>query len=759
MDDPTRQENEIFESEVRRIARELWPTAGGGAVIFDGREHDGVFETEECIHLIEATTSRRKDKAVEDVRKLTTLASKLQKRSPSKAVKCWFVTRDDPTADQRAVADKHTPLAAALSFSQFQSKLIDAKSYLAARDNYPFGSVRDPGTGDPSPKVKYIPLDLLDLRSRISMSVDQVLAALTDAQRLVLLGDYGIGKSMTLRHLFQELRKRHLRGDTPSFPVYLNLRDHFGQTDPAEILERHARIIGFPQPLHLVRVWRAGYVILFLDGFDEITTIGIQGLWKRLQENRFRAMEPVRQFVRQHPFNAGLALAGREHFFDTEGERHKGLGLRPGTIELSVAEFTDEQIRTYLEKTGLTGSIPDWLPSRPLLVGYLAAKGLLQSQGNEEGISGAPDPATGWDRLLEAVAEREAQIEAGIDGPTVRRILERLATKARSNEGGLGPLSADDIVSAFRDVCGYSPDDRGMVLLQRLPGLGIDRAEEETRAFIDEDFADACRAGDVAEFIARPYESISQFQIAECPLMTLGVSVAAKRSEGTSPKQLNAALRLANEALALVLASDLCRVAMERGVDVEEQIYIRGVLIPELECGESSGNCARLCFQDCFFTRVGIDLDVKPDALPRFQRCYIGELDGRLSLTDLPAGVFDDECVIEEFTAHGETTSEIMALSLPLGVRVLLTVLKKLYQRRGSGRKEGALFRGLDHRSKRLVGSVLRIVERQNLAVPYRRRDGVIWLPERAATKRVGRILASPTTVQDAAVREAGTLE
>jgi len=45
-----------FENEVRRIARQLWPAAAhDGAAIINGRETDGVFVTEECVHLIECT--------------------------------------------------------------------------------------------------------------------------------------------------------------------------------------------------------------------------------------------------------------------------------------------------------------------------------------------------------------------------------------------------------------------------------------------------------------------------------------------------------------------------------------------------------------------------------------------------------------------------------------------------------------------------------------------------------------------------------
>jgi hypothetical protein len=121
MNDTTREENERFENEVRRIARQLWPgTQFSGAIIVDGRERDGVFETDECFHLLEATTSRRKEKAQEDVGKLVGLAPKLQRKTATKGVRCWFVTRDEPTSEQRKVAEKHRPLVTVLSFSQFQ---------------------------------------------------------------------------------------------------------------------------------------------------------------------------------------------------------------------------------------------------------------------------------------------------------------------------------------------------------------------------------------------------------------------------------------------------------------------------------------------------------------------------------------------------------------------------------------------------------------------------------------------------------------
>ena len=60
-----------FENEVRRIAGLLWPTAGaGGSVMHHGREHDGLYWTEDAVHAVEATTSRSLKKAREDMDKM-----------------------------------------------------------------------------------------------------------------------------------------------------------------------------------------------------------------------------------------------------------------------------------------------------------------------------------------------------------------------------------------------------------------------------------------------------------------------------------------------------------------------------------------------------------------------------------------------------------------------------------------------------------------------------------------------------------------
>jgi hypothetical protein len=388
----------------------------------------------------------------------------------------------------------------------------------------------------------------------------------------------------------------------------------------------------------------------------------------------------------------------------------------------------------------------------------LASKGLL----NEVVGQWAADlePAVGWDLLLERIADREAQAEAGIDGTTVRRILERLATRSRSTPDGLASLATDDIVTAFREVCGYPPDDRGMLLLQRLPGLGVEQGESETRRFIDESFAETCRAGDIHVFTQNPYDTGLFPGPLECAAGSLGVSVAGVKFQGSafSSAKVTAAVERACALGNNYLAADLVLAAIEARHEITSEVYVKDVLIPEVEFAADMPRTALVHFQDCLFGRLELDPEVDAAALPQFHRCFLATLEGRVSVADLPSGVFHD-CVFDTFVTGAGTTDQVLDLQLPLGVRVLITVLKKLFERRGRGRKENALYRGLDYRARRLVPDVLQLLKANAVAFPCRRGMDTIWLPDRSARARAGKIVLSPSAREDPLVIAAAELE
>jgi len=743
-----------FENEVRRIARLLWPTAQyGGAAMEDNKERDGVFESDEFVHLVECTISRQKYKAEQDSEKLQKLAKRMGARHPTKFVKGSFITLHEPTADQRSVFQKAQGRVVIVSFDQFRAKLIDGRSYLGLRDNYAFGSVRDPETGRATTALDYVPLDILDSTAKLH-DVDSICGELLEGRHIVLLGDYGAGKSATMREMYFQLAARFRASKSLRFPVLLNLRDHHGQTEPVEALERHARRVGFAPPESLVRAWRAGMVTLLLDGFDEIATAGWAGKTKRLKDLRYRSMELIRSFVRDTPEATGLGLAGREHFFDGPREMVTALGVSQGFRRYSLSEFSEQQVTVFLGRAGWSEAIPEWVPARPLLLGYLASRNLLQETLEVEAGSG---PAAGWNSLLERISGREAEIEPGIDPGTVRRLVEHLATLARNSPGGVGPLPADRIATAFTDVCGYPPDDRGAVLLHRLPGLGGHSAEDGSRVFIDKDFAAAAQGGALFRYIESPFTEKLDAEHWQTALPELGIEVAAYRcakAEFSSAKITAALDRAVQQQRSDTLCADMCLVLAKRGESYAgPKIFVKDSLIPKLELGASEADLSGIEFQDCIFGHL--EYGVESEKSPRFVRCYFGLLEGRAGLRDLPESTFV-EPTVEAFENPAQTTNAILGLELPLGTRVVLTILKKLYAQSGSGRRESAFIKGLDPRAQQVVPAAVVLLRRRGFATRTKQGDQIVWLPTKSSTvrKRALGMLASPHTSDDPLILE-----
>jgi hypothetical protein len=748
-----------FEQEVQRIARYRWPSAEySGSEMFAGKERDGIFITEDCVHLVECTTSREKAKAEKDLGKLFELFKSHRKTHSDKAIKCWFVTQHEPTADQRACRKgvKGAPenLFNILSFAQFQSKLVDSHEYLQLRQQHKFGSIYDPKTGSTTADVQYVEVGLMINGESEHRSAEFIANSCLVGERFSLLGEYGVGKSMTLREIFRSLAQSHRQSKTPQFPIYLNLREHQGQPDPAEILERHARNIGFPKPSQLVRAWKAGYVVLLLDGFDEVSSQGLQGAWRRLRDARSASMAGLRRLVTESPDKIGIALAGREHFFDTEDERKKAIGQTSAWKDIRLDEFSEKQIATLVRQFGFTGEIPSWVPSRPLLLSTLFARGLSADATKE--LSFVHDPAAGWNLLLDEVCNREARIESGISGENVRAILEALSTLARCKDSGIGPLAPNDIVGAFHSECGFTPTDEALIVLQRLPGLGRDpTAADESRAFVDTEFADACRAGDFVRFCKDPFGSghAKRLEGTRNVVGATGIAVSASLLEtsGFNDGKLTAAIkvvgRLGQSAVGATPA-DLMQLALKMDYPIKEPIQMAKLLVDRLEIDKTRMDLVNVTFVDCFFNGVDLAPEVTNASCPLFQGCLIQELDGRVSSKDLPAGRFSDTYV-EVFLSSAGTTSSTMDLEIPAAAKVLVTILKKLFVQSLSGRKENALYRGLDSDHQTKVGAVLSMIKSHSLVTTSERAGDPIWIPVRRMRSRVLSMIASPATSVD----------
>lgn len=731
-----------FEKEVIKIAGHLWPEAfGGGSEVVNGSERDGVFVTEDSVQLIECTISRTKEKAEKDVKKLSSLVREMQRRHPDKAVKGWFITKDEPTADQRAVVNSQGYLVTTCSFEKFQSKLIDAWNYFNCRSNYPFGSVRDPKTGEYKFEEDYIDIDLFEIfHEEVSWNIEKITQELLNGKTFLIQGHYGVGKSMALKEVYKNLIKRYNAKSTVKFPIYINLRDHHGQTNPVEAIERHSRNIGFKNPEHLVRAWRAGYIILVLDGFDELAAFGWAGKTSTLKEIRYKSMELVREFLKQNPTNVGCLIAGRINYFDSTKECEKSFNLSAKTTILKIGDFTTEQVKQYLQKRKLDANIPNWIPTRPLLLGYLVAKGILNASLINDGIE---EPAEGWDFLLDKICKREASIEAGLAPETIREIIEGIASVARVFQNGLGPLYQDDLERIFTQKCGYPPDDRALVLLQRLPGLAPQDQQDGSRYFIDQMLASAAKAGEIVKYIYNPYD----YKISSDPrkwqesLDAVGIQVIAFKIPEVGNGIMEEAIINAKRIDADVLSIDVIMVLNYLGKPwTREPVIFHDILIPSFEIKKET-NWSRVTFQDTIFRELNFEEMPDQNTSPRFNGCIIGTLIGCAHVDLIPNEIFDGTTV-DNYETQETTTTALLNLDLPITVKVGLTILKKLYLQAGGGRQENSFYRGLTTREQTYIPNVLEYFKQVGLAIPSKRSDSnKVWQASKACFGRVRHIL------------------
>ena len=774
--DPNAEFEKAFEIEVRRVAESLWPQSKGGPAADAGRERDGVYVSAEAVYLIEATVSARADKAQKDCKKLADLILLYRKRFPDRIVKGYFIVAASPNRYQieeheRVLKNNRLqPYELVIQhFEAFRRRLIDVNAYLEVRRVAPFGSVADPRTGNNLDHTAYVAPDFLEAKTGKTWSVEQIADALASrsGKRFLLLGDYGAGKSMTLRQVFRLLVPDAVTGKTSRFPVALNLREHYGQIDPVEALMRHASSIGFDRDA-LIRAWRAGYTTLLLDGFDELSTARVVGSAAQFRSLRYSSAELIRNFIHDTPAESGIIVTGREHYFDNAGERDRALGTTVQFATVSLNEFTDEQIAAFLKQQGVEGRVPSWLPSKPLLLGYLAANGLLTELTVQ---SKDLPPADAWDFLLSKICERESR-QAGLDPLELREILERLATRARTSNDGIGPLFPDEIWQTFAEVTGRSPDDRASVQLQRLPGLGaavdtligVQEADSQSRAFVDDDLADAARAGDVVRFISSPFDFTNRANLRlgewKCGLRPLGVDVCLFRLKdvrATAKQVASAAVAASNMTGGDRLAMDIVQSMAAGGFGFEHngQCTITNVDCDMFRIDEDMPDLQLVHFVDCVFDVLVVERALWEARSPRFRGCLIDTLEGSSSLQDIGMPVFDAGCRAEKVIDRSKTTAGLLGLPMSAKCAVLLTILKKLYLQSGRGRAESALNRGLNGEQRGCVRGALEIAKSNGVAIKSSGSHGDIWLPNRSQRARVLALLASPMTSSDPMILEA----
>lgn len=737
-----------FEQRALALARAIHdPLGHQGPVMFGGAERDAVFIDDTNVFAYEFTTRRDKAKAEHDAKKLAEHLTALQ-RLPEHRFKVFqgrFVTEQEPTAEQRAAVAEAARAAGVnivpMSLVTLRRWMVDTENYISLRLNAPFGSAGSSMDSIRNDKRQrpYVQPTFSDPSTSQSLDLGDLFENIESGKRIVVRGDFGIGKSAALAQLFTLLRKAYFKDPaTRRFPIHINLRDLRGLRTAREALARHCEDIAFPNERSLIAAWRAGNCDLLLDGFDELVPVQWVGNVKHLADVRKTALQSVRELIRETPASSGILVAGRAQYFSGNAEVIEALGLPGDTRICDLQDFSEDQVREYL---GDPAQLPDWIPTRPVLLQFWL--GLSMEKFD------ALTPGATWREFLVRIAQREGERVSTISADNILRLMSSVATSALGGTAAGSEITPEDLMDAYLEVFGRHPDDEGLQALMRLPGLSPGDPGTSGRRFVDEDLRDSAFGISLAEYIGAP-EMDGRLNRSSWTTATAGLAgdVAAAQLEHLEfqPTQCLAAIRARMRrglCDAVLLEVARCADSMSAKHEQQPQLVINEVMLPYLNAnGEGFAGTAR--FTDCLIDELdlsSLDLD---GPLPTLTGCLIQTLQGYSAIPARASGAFHD-CEIQNFSPRDRTTDGIMELThRSVEERVALTILKKLYAQRGSGRKIGALARGLSQKDRQYAAPAIERLERLGFLTRHSGQPDTIVLPVRSRRVEALQVLENP---------------
>jgi len=643
----------------------------------------------------------------------------------------YIVLPRDATPAMQAVAEDNK--LTVLSISQLAALFFEFPRYATARVSAAFGSSIDPLTGD-TDKTDYVPVSYSDQETGKAYSVSDVADALLSGRNVVLLGEYGSGKSRCIRQIFS-----HLASDWDinfAFPFAINLRECWGLNSADEIIRRSLDLLGLDDlRAKAVRAFNSHSLILLLDGFDEIGSQAWSAEEARLRQLRARALGAARDAISKS--GAGTLIAGREHYFSSNEEMFSALGLNAkNTLTLRANdEFTEDELALYFDRANLAVELPTWLPRRPLICQTIA---LLDDNELNEMFGIHSHEASFWNHFINVVCERDARINTYFDANSIYLVFIAISRLTRRKPANIGPVSQRDLQDAFESVVGQLPAEEAAVMLLRLPSLGRVAPDSSDRQFVDMFILDGLRAKDVAQIIEGD-EGDRRAVLDDVwanPLGPLGQTVLsldiAKRADSFIQLGKQAS-KGRNSTLSADIIASACIV---EGISIDgDGTEVKDASISLLDM-RSSG------LFNYSLTASTIENLILPDSPPknvRIEGCLAGNVSGAASYSGLPSWIKLES--VDKFDSV-QTVAQIRRAGLSPAHEVLVAVLKKTFLQRGSGRKEEALLRGFGGgRIRKIAGDVVALLMGEGILERHKGDEGWIYDPKRSHSDRIKRLV------------------
>jgi hypothetical protein len=764
------QAGERFEQLVLAFCKRKWPVqyVKENRKI-DGRELDIVIDSPSELIFIECTTDKTKKKAEHDITKIRDSRRILVGDYSQRPVTGYYVTPHPPSPDVHKVADENGTWISACSFPAFMNKFNAGSMYVTERKNHPFGSVRNPADDDIAiTRQQYVPVPFPVIASSKEYTIEKIVSALLDDTRvrLLLTGDFGLGKSMTFRELFFQLAEKFEAGELCRFPMYINLRDGSFDTadDAVDLIERHARWVGMRDYRdNLVQAWKSDCCILLLDGFDEIARSGFDLVTISSEHFRLTSSRIIKELIKQSP-STPILICGRQSYFDNFEEMKVALGAEYFE-HASLSDFNHAEVKELYTKILGDGQEPivfGWLPQRPLLLSYL----YFMFQDNLRELrqeSGGVAPGEGWNRLLDRLGAREIEVARNAHPKQIRELIERVGVYARGNVADYGKVTDVQVNQAFRDVAEMEPVEAVKQVLMRLPGLNPGGGMIGNRSFIENTFFEAAQAGTIVELIEalatrdlkqlrtdhiRPIIDLMRKTHCVITSLTAQVVIAALKSRNTL-SCLGTALQegLVNDQINVGnVTGDLFKCALELpeiGFKSElTSIVLNGAYFTELDLTSEVVGSRTISFHDCIIEKLNLDIDHSLLKNLEFERTHVKELNCSeqiFALLQNTNHIID----VSKKRLFDEENSSILEETIPRRYKAMKILLLKLFRQHYAGIPKSALFRGVGTIQPDFIEACLHTLVQQQIAyvVGSPTSKSSMWYPNKAYSDRADRLI------------------
>ncbi len=687
--------------------------------------------------IIEVSKRRDLEKVRADVNRLVLVKRHLYENRNIMA-KCSFVCLYEPT---RSMVQAGSPYhIEVMSQKRFESEFFDYDSYVQARSQLQFGSSVHPVTGSPD-NTAYVPVKYQFEIPDKEYHIDDIRKALLSGSLVILLGEYGSGKSRCLREVFHLLSSGD---DYSSYFLAIDLKTTWGLQTGEEIIRRHFTDIGLSHAADFaIRAYHAGHIRFILDGFDEVGSQAWSDDPATLKRIRLDSLRGVRDIIERAA--TGVLIAGREHYFNTTEEMLTCLGAKreDSIIGSCKREFNDEELEEFLNLISEDVIVvPEWLPRRPLMCQAIAS---LDEDELRDILADQNGDIDFWKAFIDIICRREARIRHILDAEAIKGILTRLAHITRAKKSNVGPISYSEIQVAFEAVLGTHPVEEASVILQRLPGLGRTDRESDDRQFIDSYVVDGLRALDLVTAV-EGFDTGLAREVWSNPLDHLGQRVFAQEVERKEieTNALNYAHNISDKSNKIAV-SDI--VSSLLWLDREEADF-RSIKISEGEmiyCDLSHVRAVNLQLERCII--FNFVFPAEPIDAVEIKDCHIGRAYGVTGPQGVPEWVVNTE--VERYESIA-TVSAIKNVDLSPQHRILVTILKKTFFQPGGGRQEAALLRGLGQVDRHgYTDRILKMLITEGLLKSARGKHGNLYVPERKYSDRVGKMLAELNLSKD----------